>query len=166
MSLLVVYCYFSIASFMEHIVKTFPLTWPYLTWLAYGKEESHEVVPFYAWEYLVSTWLPIWLPSQCRPDPPHPSSSFGSISIFILTKLYITTLAFSTSFFWQPFIARQLIYLLRAIFHYQCLLKIFTRVSHCLKLDLLCLISSLRFYGSGGLFSTKNTATVLIGIEL
>lgn len=42
----------------------------------------------------------------------------------------------------------------------------FTRVSPCLKLDLQCLISSLRFYGSGGLFPTKNIAAVLIGIEL
>lgn len=42
----------------------------------------------------------------------------------------------------------------------------FTRMSHCLKLDLLCLISSLGFYGSGGLFPTKNIAAILIGIEL
>lgn len=42
----------------------------------------------------------------------------------------------------------------------------FTKMSYCLKLDLLCLISSLRFYGCSGLFPTKYIAAILIGIEL
>jgi hypothetical protein len=38
-------------------------------------------------------------------------------SFFLQTMMCITTLAFSTSFFWQPFISRQLIYLLGAVFY-------------------------------------------------
>lgn len=83
---------------------------------------------------------PIWLPSQRQPEPALSVVPALTLSSFFLTVMCITALAFLTSFFWQPFIARQLIYLVGAVFHHRFLSKIFfyqdvtllkTRPSQC-----------------------------------
>lgn len=119
--------------------------------------------PFHWWGQLASTGLPFGHCSLADQSQLAlvPSSvfflsdhdvyyNFGLLNLFFLTTIYYKT---------THLLTRGNISLFTS-------LGDFTRMSHCLKLDPLCLISLLRFYGFGALFPSKYIAAILIGIEL
>lgn len=139
------------------------LTILYVTFVNFTSFDSCGYHPISLVRAISKHWSPIWLLFSCRSEPAFSSSilcfclsdrdvyyNFGLLNLFLLTTIYYKTTHLLTRGNISPLTS----------------LGDFIRMSHCLKLDPLCLISLLRFYGFGALFPTKYIAAILIGIEL
>lgn len=108
-------------------------------------------IPSHGRDQLASTVSPVWWLFWCRQSQ---RSLVPRFSLFLLTGVHDNFSFLSVSLLTTIYCKTTHLFT-RGDISPPASLGDFTSMSHCLKLDLLCLTSSLRFYGSGGLFPTK-----------